>query len=99
MSKTSSHSLLKCTLAGEVQGMAEIHKTSSHSEQRVFKTHKTTKKVSAPQHIKILKPDFCSCKSIVADLRKKSHFLQEAIPNFPSTRTVWAALYNIKSLL
>ena len=71
MSKTSSHSLLKRTLAGEVQGMVEIHKTSSHSEQRVFKTPKTTKKVSAPQHIKILKPDFCSCKSIVADLRKK----------------------------
>ena len=52
MSKTSSHSLLKRTLAGEMQGMVEIHKTSSHSKQRVFKTPMTTKKVSAPQHIK-----------------------------------------------
>ena len=71
MSKTSSHSLLKRTLAGEMQGMVEIHKTSSHSEQRVFKTPMTTKKVSAPQHIKILKPDFCSCTGIVAYLKQK----------------------------
>ena len=70
MSKTSSHSLLKRTLAGEMQGMVEIHKTSSHSEHRVFKTPMTTKKVSAPQHIKILKPD-CGCKSIVAYLGQK----------------------------
>ena len=99
MSKTCSHSLLKQTLAGEVQGMVGIYRTSSHSEERVFKTPMTTKKVCAPQHIKILKPNFCSCKSIVAYLRQKLASSRRPFLTWPLTITVWAALYNIKPIL